>query len=104
MSSIDFKSKRTDNNQVLKMIREIMRKSPQNVFFSAHAKTEMEEDNLIISDIVNILESDNSRVLTHKEELKNGSYRYQFGTSKIIAVISFWPNGKGFNVVTAWRK
>lgn len=86
------------------MIREIVRKSPQNVFFSAHAKTEMEDDNLIISDIVNILESVNSRVIPQKEELKNGSYRYQYGTSKIIAVISFWPNGKGFNVVTAWRK
>lgn len=104
MSSIDFRSKRTDNNQVLKMVREVMRNSPQNVFFSAHAKTEMDGDNLIISDIVNILASHDSRVIPHKEELKNGSYRYQYGTSKIIAVISFWPNGKGFNVVTAWRK
>ena len=102
MSSIDFKSTKTDNNRVVKMIRKILKKNPQNVGFSDHGKKEMQKDDLLITDIINVLASPTSRV-SHQGEYKNGSYRYRYGTSKITVVVAFWPNGKGLNVVTAWR-
>lgn len=103
MSSIDFKSKRTDKVKARKLVAEIVSISPSNVSFSGHALKELANDSLTTVDALNVLKSSDSKI--HDEgELVNGSYRYRLQTNFIMVVIAFWPNGKGLNVVTAWDK
>lgn len=103
MSTIDFRSRRADINKARKLVAEIVSVHLINVRFSRHALEEMKKDNLTTVDIENILKSPASRILKNGE-FKDGSYRYQFGTSKIVVVIAFWTNGDGLNIVSAWRK
>lgn len=103
MSRIDYKSQKTDKNKATKLLREIVNKRPNNIGFSQHSQKEMLKDNLSTNDVLNILYSTYSRILKDGE-LENGSYRYQYGTGKIVVVVAFWPDGKGLNIVTVWRK
>lgn len=102
MSIVDFRSTRTDNNKVVKLVREICDERIENVVISPHAEEQMRDRDLISPDIFNVLLSTSSRVWGH--DFEKGSYRYQYGTKAITVVIAFWSNGKGLNVVTAFRK
>jgi hypothetical protein len=102
MSSIDFKSKRTDIVKARKMVSEIIGRSPANVHFSRHALEELRKDGLTTVDAWNVL-TGTSKI--HQDgEFEGGSFRYRLETNFIMLVIAFWPNGKGLNVVTAWDK
>ncbi len=103
MSTIDFKSKKTDKNKARKLISEIVRKSSINVIFSRHSLQELKKDNLTTIDAWNVLKSVSAKI--HEEgEFENGSYRYRMETNFISLVIAFWPDGNGLNIVTAWDK
>jgi hypothetical protein len=103
MSTIDFKSKKTDKVKARKLIAEIAGSYSSNINFSKHALTELMKDGLTTVDALNVLKSSDSKI--HDEgELKDGSYRYRLQTNFITVVVAFWPNGKGLNVVTAWDK
>lgn len=74
MSTIDFKSKRTDKVKARKLVAEIVSITPSNVSFSGHALKELTNDGLTTVDALNVLKSSDSRI--HDEgELVNGSYR-----------------------------
>ncbi len=103
MSSIDYKSKRTDKLKARKLVVEIVNQHPQKIAFSAHALEELANDGLTIVDAWNVLKSTASKI-NKDGELEKGSYRYRLETNFILLVIAFWPNGKGLNVVTAWDK
>jgi hypothetical protein len=103
ISSIDFKSKRSDKVKARKLVAEIVNRYPQNISFSGHALSELQKDALTTVDAWNILKSTAAKI--HGEgELEKGSYRYRLETNFIMVVISFWPDGKGLTIVTAWDK
>ena len=103
MSTIDFKSKQVDTTVARKMIASIMRTSPGNAVISSHAKTQMMARKMTMIDVMNLLHGPSSKIFD-KGEFKDGSYRYQYGTPKMGIAIAFWPNGKGLNVCTAFRR
>jgi len=103
MSTIDYKSKKTDKRKATKLIREIVKGGGAAINFSSHAFDQMKKRDLRMNDVLNVLHSPQSSILM-EGEIKNGSYRYQYGTNRIVVVISFWPNGKGLTVITAWRR
>ena len=77
------------------------------VSWSAHALVEMAKDNLTQNDVLNILE----RGWMYGErpaELEHGSWRYQFNTQRMSAVVAFDEDDDDdgtviATVVTAWR-
>lgn len=102
MSIVDYRRKRLDRNQARKLVAKVMQQSPSNVRFSRHAMEEMEKDNLIVSDVLNVMKSPDSRII-NEAEFERGSYRYRLETNKITVVIAF-DSPTSFVVVTAWRE
>lgn len=103
MSTIDYKSKRTDTNKARKLVREIVTKRSGNIVFTKHSLDELKNDNLTTVDAWNVLKSTDAKIVK-EGELVNGSYRYHLETNFILLVVAFWPNGDGCNIVTAWDK
>jgi hypothetical protein len=103
MSSVDYGSNSVDKRKVVKLVREIAAKYRANISFTQHALDALKDDGLTTVDAINVICSQTSGSLRDGEP-KEGSIRYQYGTSKIVLVICFWPNGLGLKVITAWRK
>ncbi len=103
MSPNDYKDQRLSRNEARKQITKIMGQSPQNVRFSRHATTELENDGLTIMDAINVLKSSASKIV-QDGEWENGNFRYRLETSNLLIVVGFWNDGSGLNVVTAWDK
>lgn len=103
MSTIDFRSKRTDKQKARRLVARIVNTTSFKVSFSAHAIKELANDRLTTVDAINVLKSTDSKIF-EEGELVNGTYRYRLQTNFIMLVIAFWPDGTGLNVVTAWDK
>lgn len=100
---IDYKTTKLDKTQARKMISEIVAKHPDQVMFSRHSLTEMDNDDLTTVDAWNVLKSSDARIII-EGELEKGSYRYRLETSFIMVVIAFRSDGKSLTVVTVWDK
>lgn len=98
----DIRSKRLDKTQARKLVTEIVNKHPTNIRFTRHALEELRNDNLIISDVLNVIKSSDAKVIDEPEFI-NGSYRYRLATNRIGVVIAF-DSPISCVVVTAWRK
>ena len=102
MSSIDFKSKKTDKGKARKLVAEIVARFPEHVSFSRHSIEELKKDGLTTVDAWNVLKG--TAKIHQDGEFENGSYRYRLETNFILLVVVFWPDGKGIVVITAWDK
>jgi len=98
----DYRGKRLDKNQARKRVSAIAREHPENIRFSRHALEEMLNDDLITADILNVIKSPSSKILS-EAELENGSYRYRLETNNIMVIVSF-DSEDSLVIVTAWRK
>ena len=103
ISIMDYRIKKMARNAARKRIAMIVRECSENIFFSHHALNEMDKDDLTTIDVLNVLKSNDSKIL-HDGELEKGSYRYRLETNFIMVVIAFHQSGKGFNIVTVWDK
>lgn len=88
--------------QARKLVTEIANKHPANIQFSRHALQELENDDLVVSDILNVIKSPDAKIIGEGEYEKS-SYRYRLETNRIMVVISF-DTLTSFVVVTVWRK
>lgn len=103
MSPSNYNTVRLSRNEARKLIAKIVKEHPENIRFSSHSNKELAADGLFHVDVLNVLQSADSRI--HSEgELENGSYRYRLETRLIMVVIAFSPEGDGLTVVTAWNK
>lgn len=91
-----------NKEEARKLVSKIANKHSVNIRFSKHALDEIKKDNLTISDILNVIKSSHSRILSDAE-FENGSYRYRLETAKIMVVIAFISKDC-LVVVTSWRK
>lgn len=103
MSPIDYKEQRLSRNEARKQIAKVVAHSPQNVRFSRHALDELRADELTPTDALNVLKSPDAKI-NMEGEFEKGSYRYRLETSNLMAVVGFWCDGTGINVITAWDK
>ena len=76
MAPADFKIEKMNRNESRKLIRKIVSTTPQKVFFSKHALSELAKDDLTTIDALNVLKSTDAKV-PDKGELEHGSYRYR---------------------------
>lgn len=100
--SIDFRTRKLNKNQARKLIAEVVKKHPSHIRFSKHSLEELRKDNLTTSDALNVIKSNDSKIL-NDADLEKGSYRYRLETLNIMVVISF-DSPNSLVVVTAWRK
>ena len=98
----DYRGKRLDKNQARKRVSAIAREHPENIRFFRHALEEMLNDDLITADILNVIKSPSSKILS-EAELENGSYRYRLETNNIMVIVSY-DSEDSLVIVTAWRK
>ncbi|MCY4523846.1 MAG: DUF4258 domain-containing protein [Halobacteriovoraceae bacterium] len=103
MSITDYKVKKIARSAARKQISMIVREYSENILFSKHALHEMHKDDLTTMDVLNVLKSNDSKILDDGE-LDKGSYRYRLETNFIMVVVAFHQNGKGLNIVTVWDK
>lgn len=103
ISTFDYKRNRLSKSEAHKKLREILRSTPSNPIFSAHAITELEKDGLNTVDAINVLESPDARIQLDGE-FENGSFRYRIETSFIMIVFAFNEQTTAIIVVTAWDK
>ncbi len=90
--------KQLHQNQVRKCISWILQKG--KIAVTTHAKREMANDNLIMTDIINVLRCGQ---VNEPGEFENNSWRYRVHTSRICVVVAF-RSETVLVVVTAWRK
>jgi hypothetical protein len=103
MSPDDYREERLSRNEARKQITKILSQHPENIRFSRHALVELKNDDLTLTDALNLLKSPASKI--HLEgEWENGNYRYRLETLNILVVVGFWQDGTGLNVITAWDK
>lgn len=102
MSKSDVRGQRLNKEQARKLVAKISNLYPVNIHFSRHALDELKKDNLIISDVLNVIKSPDAKILS-EGEWENNSYRYRLETNNIMVVIAF-DSSTSFVVVTAWRK
>lgn len=79
-----------------KLIREIV--ATGKVSYSQHAKKEMANDGLEITDVVNVLRGG----WVEPAEEERGTYRYRVCTRRMCVVVAFRSETE-LRVVTAWR-
>ena len=96
-STVDITSM-LNNNQARKLLSEIL--NTGTLYWSRHAETEMEKDNLTKNDVLNVLRGGH---ITDPGEYEKGSWRYRVLTAKICVVVAF-NSESSVAVVTAWRK
>ncbi len=70
------------------------------VLFSAHAKREMENDDMMEQDVINVLRAGR---IYEPGELVRGSWRYRCHTRLFCVVVAFSSVTQSA-VVTVWRK
>jgi len=103
MSPVNYSSDRLSRNEARKLIRIILAKHPENLWFSKHALDELCNDGLSTVDSFNLLKSPDSRIYDEGEFCK-GTYRYRLETTNIVIVVIFSADGKNITVITAWDK
>lgn len=103
MSPLDFKACKLNKNEARKQVTKVVTTHPERVFFTRHAREELENDDLTTVDAWNVLKSPDSKILG-EGEFKDGSFRYRLETANILVVIAFQEDGLGLSVITAWRK
>lgn len=103
MSPNNYKLERVLKNEARKQIAKIIKTHPDHLIFSGHALRELQNDLLTTADAFNVLQSPHARI--HSEgEFEHGSYRYRLKTTHLVVVVSFWNDGDGINIITAWDK
>ena len=102
MSTMDYKLNKLDRNKARKKLATIMN-STSNPIFSRHALQELANDDLTTVDAVNVLKSNDAKIVD-EGEFENGSYRYRVETAYIMVVIAFNEEGNRIIVITAWDK
>lgn len=98
----DIRSRRLDKTQARKLLTKITHQHPANVRFSRHALNELENDDLTLSDILNVIRSPDAKIVGDGE-YENGSFRYRLETNRITVVVAF-DSPTSFVVVTTWGK
>ncbi len=88
MSPIDYKDQKLSRNEARKQISKIMSQHPKNLRFSRHAILELENDDLTLTDALNVLKSPDSKIY-QEGEWENGNYRYRLETSLLLIVVGF---------------
>jgi hypothetical protein len=91
-------SKRLDPRQACKLVRAARLNG--KVAFSNHALEEMKNDELIETDVDNVL---CCGTVYDEPRREAGSWRYRVETERICVVVAFWSPTEVV-VVTAWRK
>lgn len=104
VSKKNYRTDRLSKEEARKLISKIVLEGKNNyVIFTTHALNQLEERDLLTTDILNIVKSADSKI-HDGGEFENGSYRYRLETRTILVVISFHPKGERIIIVTSWRK
>jgi hypothetical protein len=85
-----------DAGTAKKLFREIL--ATGRLFYSDHAKREMEKDKLTPVDVVNVLRAG----VVEPSELERGSWRHRVKTNRICVVAVLVSEAEAV-VVTVWR-
>lgn len=85
-----------DADRARALVREILRTG--TLSFSGHAHTEMRQDDLQTTDVLNVLRAG----WVEPAEREKGTWRYRFMTNRMCAVVAFRSETHAV-VVTAWR-
>lgn len=101
MSPLDFKCIKLNSTEALKNIRRLAKAG--SVAFSGHAMQRLRQRDLTTSDVMNVLQTSDSRVMG-EGEFEDGSYRYRVATRMIIVVVAFNNEGTLLNIVSTMRR
>lgn len=102
ISKKDVTRKRLDRAEARKLVARIANFHPYGIRFSRHALKAMKEDDLLLSDIVNVIKNPDAKIF-NEGELEKSSFRYRLETEDIVVIIAF-VSLTSFVVVTVWRK
>jgi hypothetical protein len=64
MSPQDYRQQKLNKNEARKFIAKLMAKTPERVVFTGHAQKRMEERGLATTDVMNILCSPSSKIIS----------------------------------------
>ena len=103
MAPQDYRQQKLNKNEARKLIARIMAKAPEKVVFTSHAQTRIEERGLATTDVMNVLCSPSSRIIS-EPELKSGNWSYRLETSFLLVVVGFTADGSTIKVITLWDK
>jgi len=81
-----------------KLVREILESGEQSLFYSGHARLEMDDDEISEAEIERAL-----RGLVEPAEWEGGQWRYRFHAGNVWVVVALL-DGLKIIVITAWRK
>ena len=91
-------TKRLDARQACKLVK--VAREHGNVAFPDHAQKAMEDDDLIETDVDNVLRCG---AIYEEPKLFRGTWRYRVETNRICVVVAFL-SATEVVVVTVWRK
>ena len=91
-------TKRLDARQACKLVKVARQRG--KVAFPGHAQKAMEDDDLIETDVDNVLRCG---AIYEEPELVRGTWRYRVETNRIFVVVAFL-SATEVVVVTVWRK
>jgi hypothetical protein len=97
------RQQKLNKNEARKLIAKILAKTPEKVVFTGHAQKRMEERRLVTADVMNILCSPSSKIIS-EAEFKDGSWSYRLETSFLLVVVGFTGDGSTIKVITVWDK
>ena len=85
--------------QARRLLSEILQTGEVRFGNSDHAIEEMEKDQLLMSDVLNVLRAG----VVRDPEWENGEWRYHVETPRIVVVICFDSVTRTI-IITAWRR
>lgn len=102
---MDYKKTKLNRTQARKQVSFIMKSSPGRVFYTSHARQQMQARSIRDIDVTNVLKSA-SAVIAREGEWndKAQGYTYTLQTKFIHLGIAFTPDGLTLVIVTAIDK